>query len=249
MVANGPPEFRRYELLDWDTEFFGFPVARIDPRLEADALAETLAELRRRSVGLAYWLPPESEALRVAAQRLGAVIAGTQVRYVRALDPVSASPRPVGARVLPAAPDALRELVALGLEAARWSRFALDPRMPPGAAERMYRIWVRRSLEREIADEVLVARDDAGGAAGMISLVQQHDLCVIGLVAVNGERRRQGFGRQLVRCAFDWSIRRGLRQIAVTALSANVAACRLYEACGFRPDRRSMIAHFWLQAR
>lgn len=236
-----------YELLEWDSAFFGFPVARISADTGDEAeLRAALGTLRNRSVRLAYWLPPDDGKHAMLARRLGAAVVGAHICYERALDAAGASRGAIGIESAQAHPEGLSELVRLGIEAARWSRFALDPHMPDGTAERMYRIWVERSVLREIADEVLLARGDAHGVSGMITLACRADTGIIGLIAVDPQCRRRHVGRRLLESASDWFARRGLRRACVTTQASNVAACRLYESCGYVVSRRLLVAHFWL---
>jgi ribosomal protein S18 acetylase RimI-like enzyme len=55
----------------------------------------------------------------------------------------------------------------------------------------------------------------------------------IGSIVVDNKYRRQGVGRVLIARVVDWSKAKGLPGIMLETQSNNVAACRLYESCGF----------------
>jgi streptothricin acetyltransferase len=52
-------------------------------------------------------------------------------------------------------------------------------------------------------------------------------------IAVDASFRRQGIGRRLIRQAITWAKERGLPGVMLETQDNNVAACRLYAACGF----------------
>ena len=236
-----------YEILPWDSEFFGFAVARIDPAIATqEELDRVAAELRARSVRLAYWLPPLNERTSLLARQCGGALIGGHARYECEI-----AARPESAvRALPvellASSEVTPELYALALGAGRLSRFALDPQMPLGTADRMYGIWIRRSLAGEIADAVLAARDASGRAAGLATVAREQRNGVIGLVSVAPEWQGHGIGRALMVAAGAHFARAGIARVRVSTQTGNAAACALYEASGYRCTETTLVAHFWL---
>ena len=73
-------------------------------------------------------------------------------------------------------------LIDLGLVSGEHSRFRRDPALTRAQFEAMYRAWVRNSISRKAADEVLVCRKkNSGEVAGMITLKlvsRHHDVAV-----------------------------------------------------------------------
>ncbi|MCG6533248.1 MAG: GNAT family N-acetyltransferase, partial [Syntrophales bacterium LBB04] len=68
----------------------------------------------------------------------------------------------------------------------------------------------------------------------------------IGLFAVDAAMRRKNLGVSLVHTAQEWAHRRGLKSAQVVTQEKNVAACRLYEKCGYRIDKVEFFYHFWI---
>jgi len=231
--------------LEWDTRFFGFAVARIDGEVrDAGRLERALAALRGLRVRLAYWMPEDGAAQRRSARRTGGCIAGTRVRYERALAAADAAALPAGCSIERCA-ALTPELEALGVAAGERSRYATDPGMPPGTAARMYAIWIRESFGGTMGDEVLALRD-ASGFAGLVTLKFDPDAGAIGLLSVAQRSRGAGIGRALVAAAGARFRERGLGRAHVVTQGENEAACRMYEACGYRRARTQLAAHFWL---
>ena len=53
-----------WQALEWDSAFFGMPVARIQPGTRAAELPEALSGLRAGGFGLAYWILDRPDAAR-----------------------------------------------------------------------------------------------------------------------------------------------------------------------------------------
>jgi ribosomal protein S18 acetylase RimI-like enzyme len=73
-----------------------------------------------------------------------------------------------------------------------------------------------------------------GQLTGQI-LVQEHwnRLAIIWDIAVDPPFRCRGVGHRLIEEAIRWARERGLPGVMLETQSINVAACRLYESCGF----------------
>jgi GNAT superfamily N-acetyltransferase len=228
----------RYHSLAWDSDFFGFPVARIAPQItDEKSVTPVLEELRAAGIRLAYWQPRHSTALRNFAHSSGAGFIGSHARYERATRPGE-----IRAEKCSASTPALE---ALAVEAGMLSRYALDPAMPAGTAARLYAIWMRESFGGAMGNEVL-ATGDACGLTGMVTLKYERGEGSIGLVAVARRARGAGVGRLLVDSASARFAALGIGHASVVTQGENAAACRLYEACGYERAEESLIAHFWL---
>jgi dTDP-4-amino-4,6-dideoxy-D-galactose acyltransferase len=111
----------------------------------------------------------------------------------------------------------------------------------------MYRIWIKRSVRREIADVVLVARDDslAGDLAGFVTIGREKSIGKIGLIAVADQARGRGVGRRLMAAAHSWMRSHGADQALVVTQLANEPACGLYRRCEYRLSALEHFYHLW----
>jgi dTDP-4-amino-4,6-dideoxy-D-galactose acyltransferase len=231
--------------LDWDTEFFGLKVARLDdPGLVGATLAPIIAELRDQGVKLVYW-SSNQELEDGVARQLGATLVDAKTTFVADLrDP--GMTEPTKARVEAwTATAASEELEQLAIQAGEFSRFALDPRIGRERFEALYRLWIQGSVARKLATEVLVIRE-TDRLAGFVTVGQRGGRGEIGLIAVDADFRVRGFGRTLVRAAQRRSLIEGHTTGQVVTQGANVAACDLYVACGYAVERVEHVYHFWL---
>lgn len=235
-----------FEYLDWDSDLFGFGVARLVPdRLDKGALVAVLDELRRSGVALVYWTSDGGDHEgQAAARELGGFLADRKTTFLRGVEPLTGVDTSL-VRVYDGPPDD-PQLEDLAIQSAEFSRFCVDPRMPPDACRRLYRRWIYNSVTGEIADGVLIipGADDAIG--GMVTVGTKSGRGDIGLIAVAKGHRGAGFGTKLVAAAINFHRAAGLNAAQVVTQGQNKAACQFYESCGYSVESVQPVWHFWL---
>lgn len=236
----------RYQILDWDSDFFGLKVARIvAPRLSTQELSETLSALRQQQVQLAYWSTGrELEADAIA--RLNGVLADRKTTFaidLRSLDFTTTIP----ADTVEPFTDSMSvpDLESLAIQSGEYSRFAVDPNFPNEKFVALYKAWINRSLRKEIASEVLLIRD-GDRIAGMVTLGEKNGRGDIGLIAVGSLYRGRKYGETLVRAAQRWFVAQGYAYGQVVTQGANTPACNLYKRCGYSVEQVENFYHFWM---
>lgn len=238
----------KWTKLSWDSSFFGFNVARItQSNLTPNELSSVLRELRDNRFRLCYWSIPAGEQHLVdTAVKLGGFLADKKTTYVKDLSKVLEVVPHNDVSVIPylaKTPD--QTLIELALTSGNFSRFKLDPSFPSGLYNKLYTCWITRSVRKEIAWQVLVAKLGTT-TLGMLTLGKREKRGDIGLVAVSPEARGKGIGRLLVSAANKTFFSRGYDVAQVVTQLANKSACKLYEACGYRVEKMENILHFWL---
>lgn len=242
------PTEKGFEVLGWDSDVFGFPVARVVASDGTRSLANILQDARQNGIRLAYLLTEDDQVSRAAVAAGGEMIS-ERVTFARELTTaaVQRESRPqeevavekwTGTTPTP-------EFLQLAREAGRHSRFRVDSSVPDGVFERIYDAWITNSLNGKIADEVLVTRDGSS-ITGLVTVAEKAGRVDIGLLAVGEGARGRGLGRALVDAALSWGVRRKLGGAQVVTQRENVGACRLYESCGYRLEQSERVFHFWL---
>lgn len=222
MTSEKRVTFRDGEILTWDTEFWGFPVARTD-HLAIDGWA------RRENVRVAFALIPASDADRIEeAQWRGWKL--RDVRVTLDMDPMeSLAERHV---IFPATDEHGDVLCQLARRSHQITRFYNDPVFPEQRCDDLYMDW----LGAQLADPdwtVLASLTDRT-PRGYCSLRADRDGAEIGLIAVEESWRRLGVGRDLVAAAVLRAYALGAPTIRVVTQGQNVAALRTFEKVGFR---------------
>jgi dTDP-4-amino-4,6-dideoxy-D-galactose acyltransferase len=242
-LSKNPASF---SFLEWDSEFLGFPIARILPAsLDRRDLQSILSQLGSEGVLLAYWFSDPDDARSVAAgHSCGGFLVDckrTYVKDMRLVQPVSADAN-VGTYAQPIADSTLE---ALAVQSSAKSRYRVDPRIPGTTCDRLYRTWIRRSVSGEIAEKVLVFRE-ADATVGMVTLSVNAAQGSIGLIAVDSGYRREGAGQALLAAADSYFQERGCIWARVVTQTDNLAACGLFEWSGYVLDKSENVFHFWL---
>ena len=83
----------------------------------------------------------------------------------------------------------------------------------------------------------LVAEDERiGKLVAVLDMEREswRDTAVVWNILVDRACRRQGLGRELMNRAVAWAREQGLRGIVLEAQTNNLAACRFYQAMGFK---------------
>ena len=242
------------EILEWDSDKFGFPVAKVRRVMSAIDLRGAIERMRALGVVLAYYVVPESSRLADRdAAALGATLIDTRVTLVRRVGSVVLEPVDPLSRFHHAdfTIESYRRggadpaLVELARNAGRFSRFRVDPRIDAAVFHAIYDAWLVRSVRREIAQEVYVARA-ASELVGLVTMSTVGRRGTIGLLSVHESARGRGLGRALAELASAWSTAQRLPETQVATQLANAPACALYEGTGYVVERREPTYHIWL---
>jgi dTDP-4-amino-4,6-dideoxy-D-galactose acyltransferase len=235
--------------LEWDSEFLGFPVAKIPNDITCDEVSKLLQYARLNGVHLVYWstsvcaFEPSNLSGFASSRIVDQVtfkkrLVSTEKGHITSIEDFSIE--------LWNAAEGGKELFELALQAGNLSRFRLDSRFSAGVFQAMYRIWIDRSCCREIADAVYVIRDCNKVIAGLVTLSLKDQCCSIGLIAVSQAYRRRGIGRVLMQIAEAFARTKNCTEMAVVTQVQNNDATRLYEAAGFVASECMAWFHFWL---
>ncbi len=238
-----------FEILNWDSAFFGFKVAKIlNPILTPDELTGILEELRAGNVSLVYW-PSEDEAekSRVAAEKCGGFLVDRKRTYVTNLSENLNTPSLLFREVeFYGRNQVSADLQNLAIASGVFSRFNVDSHFPRELFRRLYHLWIEKSVQGVDAQRVLVYRS-GGRIVGMATVGPQFDRASIGLIAVDPEFSGRGIGTALVYAAKSWAFQNHFSISQVITQAANEAACALYKKCGYNVEKKADFYHFWLK--
>lgn len=229
-------------LLEWDSAFFGFAVARIDTA--ALATGDVGGWCRDRAVRCAYLLVDagDSRSMRLAAEQ------DFRAVDVRVTLSAAREPRPTTFDgVVRAAVEAdIPALRAIAREAHRDSRFYADGRFDRARCDDLFAYWIEHSC-RGWADRVFVFDHD-GHAGGYVTLHDRGGRGEIGLVGVHQNARGRGGASALLAMARQSFASAGRNVITVVTQGGNRAALRLYRSAGFDLSELQVWYHRWFPA-
>ncbi len=233
---------------DWDSAFFGYPVAAVELDHPPASVAEVAAareEASGRGIRLLYvFLPPVDEALRSALQREGIRAVGSKVEYAK--DVPASSTAGADPEIIPCRAGS-PALERLAFQSGKYSRFRLDDGFRHQEFERLYREWLTGSLAGTDGKCVFVAGEETH-PLGMITL-EPGETVRIGLFAVDPAHHRRGIGRRLMDRAEQFCVQRRAPELRVATQAENRPACLFYESSGFAKAGETDIFHVWLPPR
>lgn len=237
------------QILQWDSDFFGYNVGRILPsRLTSEELKALLESLKKENVTLVYWpSDPEDPESQEAARRSGGFLADRKITYVVDLEQISRQLAEEQNMTIREYTDIETndDLEDLAIQSGLYSRYKVDPKIGNALYEKLYKLWIRNSVNRSLAEKVLLSMDE-GKIAGMVTVGMKNGRGEIGLIAVHETMRGKSVGVHLTRAAQKWAIAKGCRYAQVVTQGNNHAACKLYEKCGYRIESTVNYYHFWL---
>lgn len=246
-MGSGSGHLVGWNRLDWDSEFLSLEVysTHLD-QLGEMTTAGAFEELRTSGADLVYARSTEEIDSRVV-ESFGGVLVDNKVSFVVDLGEVDYDQMGPGSVVVEPFDTSMprRDLRALAIQSGEFSRFAIDQNIPRERFEAMYTIWIERSVDRQIADEVLVVRE-GDRVTGMVTLGDVDGQGDIGLIAVEAKSRGKRYGQSLVLGAQQYFLRNGYAEGRVVTQARNIPACRLYRKCGYRLDKSEFVYHFWL---
>lgn len=138
-----------------------------------------------------------------------------------------------------------KDFESLGYLSGKYSRFFTDKQFSDADFHKLYKIWVEKSISREIANHVYCVYEGAK-VIGMVTLKIEPEHGHIGLIAVSEEIQGKGVGKSLINACTNKLISLNIPNIEVPTQFYNQKACAFYEKCGFEVKLITNIYHFWL---
>ncbi|GHT22584.1 hypothetical protein AGMMS4957_12970 [Bacteroidia bacterium] len=230
----------KIEHLAWDSAFFNRKIGKISEAQTAD-LGELLDCAREQNYELVYvfgasdYFPEDRILVQFAGQ-----LVDRKVLYEKRLTnilPISDEIQKYdGTELTP-------ELEQLAYISGAFSRFRMEKYFAEQDFERMYKMWIEKSLTKEMADDVFVALQN-GRVKGMVTLKINDEIGHIGLISVAPDAQKNGYGRKLLNACENELLAKNASLLAVPTQLDNISACRFYEKCGFTVKSITNIYHF-----
>lgn len=228
------------EELEWDSEFFGFAIARVTTQaLTAQEIDAALEECRGRGVRCLYLLTAD-ERTSLLAQDRGFRLHDVRIELDRVLDG-HAGPRP-GPAVGPARAMQRGELQTWARERFADSRFFADPRFDDQRAGDLFAAFVDRGFD---ADDRRILADADGQGFVICHLQPERATGSIELIGVAPGAAGSGLADALMHAAHEEFVAAGLARAEVVTQARNIAAQRLYQRLGYRSCRFALWFHRW----
>ncbi len=223
------------QYLQWDSDFFGRRVGILRPTSRLSGADVRLLLTGDHDYRLIYVFTGEAEP---ACADAGLMPVDVKVTFRKTPE---AGCVPGKQTCRPYAGGATEALLALAYASGVYSRYRVDAILAP-YFERLYGLWLERSLSGEIADIVYVQSEN-GAINGFVTAGGGDGIVQIGLMAVDGRCRGNGIGTALLTAVASYASTSHAHEIRVAAQLANERACHFYQKNGYREYQRSYIYH------
>ncbi len=219
--------------LNFDTELFGYEVASCALTEECNEIPGEIAQINAK---LTYLI--SNSELNIG---------------LPCIDEKTFLGRPVSAaELLPCEAVLLEEtetetynqLLNLAYQSGIYSRFKTDTGFQNHEFEKLYKIWLDKSISGDAADAIYVI-ERGNRKVGFITLQKKDGAVDIGLIAVDENYRGESLGGKLIQAGINWTLNQQFNRITVTTQKQNAAAMNFYHKNGFEVIRTQYIYHIW----
>jgi dTDP-4-amino-4,6-dideoxy-D-galactose acyltransferase len=227
------------QLLDWDTDFFGYNVGKVSlPKgetLEFDKIAQNDFDL--------IYLYTEQSVQDHLLKQWGAQLQDIKIEFIKDVNPAFNYSNEVGNLVLKPINNFSEELFHLVLESGVYSRFKQDQNFKNKEFQRLYKAWIDKALS-DIEGKVIGAFIN-NELLGFVSLSLKLGVADIGLIAVHEKARGKHFGKRLLESAYEFAANNQSKAITVVTQEFNIQAMQFYQHNGFSINKKNYIYHLW----
>lgn len=227
-----------FQLLSWDSDFFGFNVARIN-QFDDDSTVPLLEELYNEDVELAYYSASQEKNIP-ANPFYNVKMVDIKTTYIKK---VGGKKVEVPMIISYTEKEPGEQLKRLSVQSGVYSRFNVDEQIGHEKFVSLYTQWIIQSVNKTIAEEVLVYHlNDT--IAGFVTLGIKNNRADIGIIAVDEGFRGKGIGKALMLQGESYFVDKQ-EMIQVVTQGNNLPACKLYESCGYTIEKTEFFYHLW----
>jgi len=233
-----------YHHLSWDSNFFKFPIARIEPKKSSD-LFDILKELKQQKYYLAYLFVDEKhDEMHAQALRENGILVDKKISFHT--KPKNNKQNQITNNVrVNSCKEINNELIDLALLSGEYSRFKTDKNFEQGTFEQLYYTWLKNSIFGELSDYFITYHSKLL-LQGFVTLKIHEDEAKIGLMSVAPTAQGKGIGTLLLNKVFQLCVERKINEIQVITQLDNIQACGFYKKNGFTKLKLEHVFHFWL---
>jgi len=224
--------------LEWDSNFFGFSVANFEGVINN----KTLEKIYLENIDLVYY---SSQSLLNDKFKENIFYNIQLVDSKVALKRILSDDKEMHPNVsLYDGLEANDQLIYLAQHAGGHTRFNKDPNISDKKYKELFTIWIERSVKREIADYILVYKDN-GQIVGFAVIDLRLSGPYVSLLAVDFKYEGKGVAFALMRSIEKILSDKGFTEVHGATQLDNRKALIVYERYGLVRQPVNYVYHFW----
>ena len=232
--------------LQWDSEFFGFPIGKLEGknpgRLQIGAFLRWRAASDFRCI---YYLVPCDDVASINMTRtLRFQYVDLRVTLTKSHWPTASPHSSLNTIVRTYRAGDLSALTKIAAVAHLDSRFYTDTRFPRERTSKLYQVWIEKACA-DRTGSVFVADLDGDVAGYLVCKQLNASEGQIDLFAVRNDARGKGLGSSLLSEAGRWFDSHGIAAVKVVTQGRNLPGLSLYQRHGFHVKSIDIWFHWW----
>jgi dTDP-4-amino-4,6-dideoxy-D-galactose acyltransferase len=237
------------QYLEWDSEFFGYRIARVKPHhLCQETTTRIMEWCSLHAIDCLYFLANADDLRTVqVVENNDFHLVDIRVTFEQQLKSVPVLENGfVDESVRWGTSDDIPHLKTIARESHHGSRFYSDPHFPISRCDALYETWIEKSCNGYASVVIVAELSDQPVGYVTCHLVDQ-TTGKIGLVGVNAPAQGKGLGKRMIASSLRWFKKQGVTTVTVVTQGGNTKAQRLYQKCGFLTQSVQLWYHRWFK--
>ena len=228
------------ENLEWDSNFFGFPVGKIVQEIEFSNQLEQIYQ--KTDLNLVYYFTKvEMNEDLLKSRYFNIILVDAKVAIHKQLNKkATVHPKVEVYKEEEVDPELMRLALTAGLH----SRFFKDKNISHSKSKELYEIWIAKSVKRILADIVLVYREK-GKIIGFMTILTQGIQPHVSLLAVDPQFEGRGVSFALMNSMEGILLSKGFNVVKSETQDQNKKALSIYRRQGVEFGEKHFVYHFW----
>lgn len=229
------------EKLNWDTDFFGFNVAKIAMDYLLRDTKPKLKKMFDEDITLGVYNSLKPDFQKFESEYYDIVNVYNRIPIIKEVKLLTTTHQNISSYQEDSPSFELIELAKL---AGKEGRFARDSRFSEETYNRIFEQWITNSVKRIVADEVLVFKMN-GKIVGFGTIKIEGDYGFAPLFAVNREYEGKGVSFALMRAIENKVIEKKCKYLVSGTQEINKKALTSFKRFGFELQNPEYVYHLW----
>lgn len=233
--------------LNWDTNFFKIPIARLNhSRANAAVLNFALEQCKKNKIRCLYFTAETAHSKTNALCKKNDFFnTGDRITFQLSTSRIRAVPLPAGFSFRKSRRSDIAALVKINKDLYTKSRYYQDPKFSRGLCNKYYMEWARKLASAEVPNSQVFVLCQGSTPTAYIGLTEIEGTQHIILMGVKKGFQKQGLGKILLGNALARLITQGYRRFQVVTQGNNHASQKICRTFGFQVAKKEIDYHKW----